>query len=199
MDSKAIDEAVGLWCEVTLVTDAKFEGVVYSYNPEQSLLVLMRNISSQGKKPSARIFNTKFIKSFDLKHTPDEGNRLPEQLDAFAVLPSMHSGKAKSLLKEVTSTLRDGENKRTKTLDPLDKADAPIGAFDVFVAVHHIFPGTTWNNETKSIKVSDMVYVEPDPTWEKPKVITRETQGKKAQRDDHAMVDRVKNILETME
>eukprot|EP00796_Vickermania_ingenoplastis_P005475 gene5475-3949_t len=176
-----VDAAVGLWCEVTLVTDVKFDGVIYSYNPDQGLLVLMKGFQ---KKPSTKVINTRFIKSFELKDkAEDTEDALPDQLDTYAVLPSMRAGK--SILKTATSNLKEAEQQRLAGLRPLAKSGASIGAYNVFVPLQRVYPGVTWDAEKNAIKVNETVYVEGNPGWDKP--IAKIKDGAKAIRDDHSL------------
>lgn len=189
-NSKRAEDAVGLWCEITLVTDAKFEGVIYSYNPAQSLLVIMQNDNTK-----AKVINTRFIKSFDLKEATEE-QALPKELDLFATLPSMRAGRGKVLLKYATSTLKDAEQARLDSLGPLQNAKACIGAFDVFVPLKRVFPGVKWDASSNSIKVNETVFVEGNPSWEKPKAVIKDQT--KAIRDDETLVERVQKHLNTI-
>lgn len=183
-------DPVGLWCEITLVTDVKIEGVIYSYNPAQCLLVIMQNENTK-----AKVINTRFIKSFELREATEEQS-LPKELDVFATLPSMRAGRGKVLLKYATSTLKDAEQSRLDSLGPLQNAKACIGAFDVFVPLKRVFPGVKWDAAANAIKVNDTVYVEGNPSWDKPTAVIKDQSN--VIRDDKTLVERVQKHLNSM-
>lgn len=188
-DAFDANDTVGVWCELTLVNDVKLEGLVYSYNPEKKLIVLLQ----ENEKESAKILNTNFIKKFDVKKAD---SALPGQLTWYSVLPSMLAGKGKSLIKSANSTLSEAEKARTANLVPLKNSDASIGAFDVFVAIKRIFPGIEWENSSSSIKCSSSVYIEGNPTWETPAATIKSSE--KPSRDDTALLERIQQQLENL-
>lgn len=196
MDSKNtyIDEYIGLWCDIKLVTGETLDGLIYSYNEEQCLLVLVKDLS---KKASGRVINTKYIDSFKVKEIDDSEGSLPVQLDAYSVLPSMLGGKSKSLMKNANSSISTAAQARKASLDPLIGGDgAPIGAVDIFIPLLRIYPGIKWDAERQAINCSPMVYIEGDPTWANP--VVRIKQSEKKNRDDSMLADRVTEALKNI-
>lgn len=196
MDSKNtyIDEYVGLWCDVKLVTGEVLDGLIYSYNEEQSLLVLVKDLS---KKASGRVINTKYIESFKVKEMEDPEGGLPVQLDSYSVLPSMLGGKSKSLMKNANTSISNAMQTRKTSLAPLMAGDgAAIGACDVWVPLMRIYPGIRWDPEKQAIMCSPMVYVEGDPTWATPVVKIKPSDNK--DREDSMLADRVSDALKNI-
>lgn len=187
-NEKCVDEAVGLWCNVTLVTDAKLEGLIYAYIPNKSLLVLMQNLATQ---PSAKVINTSFIKSCELKETTTE--KLPDQLNTFATLPSMRVG-GKGLLKSASTALKEAETNRLQCLKPFDSATATIGLFEVYVPLARVYPGISWVPQSNQIKVSSTVFVSAEPTWATP--VAKVKKDTKTQFGDTALCEKIQKALE---
>lgn len=194
MDSKTtyIDEYVGLWCELKLVTGEQLEGLIYSYHEDLSLLVLLKDLSN---KASGRVINTEYIESFAVKEVEATEEGLPDKLEAYCTLPSMIGGKAKPLMKNANSSIKDAEHTRKTNLAFVADSTC-IGALDVLVPLQRIYPGIAWEAETQSIKCSPLVYVQGDPTWASPEVIIRSPD--KMLRDDSMLADRVRDALKNL-
>lgn len=194
MDSKTtyIDEYVGLWCDLKLVTGEQLEGLIYSYHEDLSLLVLLKDLS---KKASGRVINTKYIESFALKEVEGSEEGLPDKLEAYCTLPSMLGGKSKPLMKNANSSIKDAEHARKTSLAPFGDG-ACIGALDVWVPLQRIYPGIVWDGETQTIKCSPMVYVQGDPTWATPEVKIKPSD--KMDREDSMLADRVRDALKNL-
>lgn len=160
------DDAVGYSMTVTLVTGAKYEGTVFTYNPKEGVVVLLDNIENQ---PNMRMIRTNYIKEFSIAHS-QEGTHLPSALDTFSALPSMHAGREKSIFKHASTQLKNAEAARDKQFGDVS-VDTPIAALDAYLKLLRLYPFIEWNKDEGIIQVSDSVIVIGDPDWTTPKAV----------------------------
>lgn len=181
------EDAVGYYMKVTLVTGAKCEGTVFTYNPAGGILVLIQNIQEQ---PSMKMIRTPYIKEHELVAEPPTNSAMPVQLDHFATLPSIHVGRDKSIFKHASSQLKQAENERMRHLGDIAPG-TPIAACDAFVKIARIYPDVKWKNEEMVIHVTDNVIVVGDPDWKSPKALLVEGAPDK----EMSLVDRIQMAL----
>lgn len=182
------EDAVGNYMKVTLVNDIVAEGTLFTYNPEEGILVLLQNIQD----PSLMMIRTPFIKEYTMEKNIEEKDRLPEQLDAFSALPSMHAGRNHSIFKHASVQLKEAEAERTRRLESLGPG-ASIAACDAFLKVARVYKDIAWDSEEQIIKVNQWVYVAGEPDWTKPVVkLVPDAPAK-----EKSMLERIRKTLES--
>ncbi|KAL7701264.1 P21 antigen protein [Lotmaria passim] len=160
------DDAVGYYATVTLADDTKVEGTIFTYNPKESLLVLLQKHEEQ---TNMKMVRTPYIKDFLIANA-EEGTHLPPALDSFNELPSMHAGRDKSIFKHATTQLKNAETNREKHFSEVT-ADTPIAAVDAYLKLLRLYPFIEWNKDEGVIQVSDTVIVVGEPDWKSPKAV----------------------------
>lgn len=160
-------DLVGCAMTVVLTNDTQLSGTVFTYVPENEILVLVTDagLDTQGFK----MIRTPFIKSFtvdqDFKSIP-ASQRLPQALDAYEQLPAVSknvrdwNAAKKYLIAE--------EKSREKKLSSLCES-TPVSAAEIFLGIARVYPNTKWSAEDQTLTMEDIVVV-GEPDWSHPVV-----------------------------
>lgn len=183
------EDAVDYYMQVTLVNGAKYEGIVFTYNPKEGLLVLFQNLGDG--QPTMKMICTPYIKEYTIKSEAEKAHELPPQLQPFSNLPSMNAGRDKSMFKHASVQLKQAEGQRMRHFDSFD-ADTPIAACDAFGKIARLYPDISWDNDEKIIRVNNDVVITGTPDWTTP---TAELVPGSPEKEK-AMVDRIQKALD---
>lgn len=186
-------DLVGCLMTVTLTNGTVLSGTVFTYVPENEILVLVTDASLDTQ--SFKVVRTTFIKSFtvdqEVKNIP-ASQRLPQSLDAYEQLPAVSknvrdwNAAKKFLIAE--------EKSREKKLGSLCDS-TPVGAADLFLGIARVYPNTKWSAEDGTLTMEDIVVV-GEPDWAHPVV---KTIGGQESANKERVENLIKKILSTTE
>lgn len=161
-------DLVGCLMTVTLTNGTTLTGTVFTYVPENEILVLVTDAASDTQ--GFKMIRTPFIKSFtvdqEVKNIP-QSQRLPHTLDAYEQLPAVSknvrdwNAAKKYLIAE--------EKSRDKKLGSLCDS-TPVGAADLFLGIARVYPNTKWSAEDGTLTIAEDVVVVGEPDWAHPVV-----------------------------
>ena len=167
-----IMDAVGLHVQLTLTNGAVHDGVIYTYNPDQKVIVLVTNANhhKSGKDPTFKIIRLPFVKSMSISQNYPVADQLPNGIEMHATLPSMKN-QNEAFDKKFHSLLKLSEANRQKLLKDVS-SDTPIGALDTIENLARIYPTVAWDPINKAVTIDHdkQVVVVGDPDWGSPVV-----------------------------
>lgn len=181
-----VDALVGKSVKITMMDDAKHEGVVFSFVPERDLLVILRNV--QDAKASIHIVRLPFVK--DIESVSGAGaTTLPPGLSG--QLPTLQTTNA-PLQKSIAKLVKENSDKKNLHLKNLD--GAPSGAVECYLKLAKVSDLANWDPHNKAIVYGDFVTVTSEDNW-KTYDVTPVSVGNEDQAGIKSQVDRVKGYL----
>lgn len=181
-----IDALVGKAVMVTMVNDVQFEGVIFSYVPEQDLIIILRNI--QDFKTTMHVARIPFIKDIVAIAGKDH---LPRSLDQVEQLPTLQTTN-QPLFKSINHLIKQQSETKASHLKKLE--GAPSGAVECYLQLVKFANVAEWDNHNKSIKFGDHISVESTDDW-KTFEVTPIRLGDTDTAELHKQVERVKGYL----